>query len=90
MRSSSHGKLWSGVWRVADPKITLASVASMTVGATAAAWQGPIAWPWLALTVIGMAGCGVLAFTLPLASVGLGAGVLAVGAPAWVLHHRRR
>ena len=54
MRSSSHGKLWSGVWRVADPKITLASVASMTVGATAAAWQGPIAWPWLALTVIGI------------------------------------
>lgn len=44
----------SGVWRVADPKITLASVASMLVGAAAAAWQGPIAWGWLALTVFGI------------------------------------
>jgi 1,4-dihydroxy-2-naphthoate polyprenyltransferase len=44
----------AGVWRVADPKITLASVASMVVGATAAAAAGPIAWGWLALTVVGV------------------------------------
>src|SRR5512142_1587467 len=44
----------SGVWRVADPKITLASVASMLVGAGAAAWKGPIAWGWLILTVLGI------------------------------------
>lgn len=44
----------AGVWRVADPKITLASVASMLVGAAAAAWQGPVAWGWLALTVLGI------------------------------------
>jgi len=44
----------AGVWRVADPKITLASVASMLVGATAAATTGPIAWGWLALTVLGV------------------------------------
>lgn len=44
----------AGVWRVADPKITLASVASMLVGAAAAAWQGPVAWSWLALTVLGI------------------------------------
>jgi 1,4-dihydroxy-2-naphthoate octaprenyltransferase len=44
----------AGVWRVADPKITLASVASMIVGAGAAAWQGTIAWGWLALTVVGI------------------------------------
>jgi 1,4-dihydroxy-2-naphthoate octaprenyltransferase len=44
----------AGVWRVADPKITLASVASMLVGAAAAAWHGPVAWGWLALTVAGI------------------------------------
>lgn len=44
----------AGVWRVADPKITLASVASMIVGATCAAWQGPIAWGWLLATVLGI------------------------------------
>lgn len=44
----------AGVWRVADPKITLASVASMLVGIGAAAWQGPIAWGWLVLAVLGI------------------------------------
>ena len=49
-----HGSIAAGVWRVADPKITLASVASMIVGATAAGHAGPIAWGWLALTVLGV------------------------------------
>jgi 1,4-dihydroxy-2-naphthoate polyprenyltransferase len=49
-----RGSIAAGVWRVADPKITLASVASMIVGATAAAWRGPMAWGWLALTVAGV------------------------------------
>ncbi len=44
----------AGVWRVADPKITLASVASMIVGASAAAFAGPISWPWLVLTIAGI------------------------------------
>ena len=44
----------TGIWRVADPKITLASVASMIIGASAAAFSGPIAWPWLVLTVLGI------------------------------------
>jgi 1,4-dihydroxy-2-naphthoate octaprenyltransferase len=44
----------AGVWRLADPKITLASVAAMIVGATAAAFDGPIAWGWLGLTVLGI------------------------------------
>lgn len=51
---STPSNLPAGIWRVADPKITLASVASMIVGAGAAAWSGPIAWGWLALTVIGI------------------------------------
>lgn len=44
----------AGIWRVADPKITLASVSSMIIGAACAAWQGPVAWGWLAATVIGI------------------------------------
>lgn len=45
---------WRGVWRVADPKITLASVAAMLLGAAMAATAGPIHWGWLALTVAGI------------------------------------
>lgn len=43
-----------GVWRLVDPRVTLASVASMTVGATAASADGPMHWGWLALTVAGI------------------------------------
>ena len=53
-RPRTRGNFAAGVWRVADPKITLASVASMIVGATAAAWYGPIAWGWLLATVAGI------------------------------------
>jgi 1,4-dihydroxy-2-naphthoate polyprenyltransferase len=49
-----HGDILLGIWRVADPKITLASLASMILGTAFAAWRGPIAWPWLALTVLGI------------------------------------
>jgi 1,4-dihydroxy-2-naphthoate octaprenyltransferase len=47
-------RFWQGVWRVADPKITLASVASLFLGACAAAHDGPLAPGWLALTIIGI------------------------------------
>jgi len=51
----SHGsKIASGVWRVADPKITLASVAAMILGVGLAAWRGPLDYGWLALTVLGV------------------------------------
>jgi 1,4-dihydroxy-2-naphthoate octaprenyltransferase len=46
--------LWQGVYRLADPKITLASVASMIVGACVAAAHGAISWGWLAITVLGI------------------------------------
>lgn len=49
-----RGDIALGIWRVADPKITLASVASMILGAALAAWQGPLSWGWLALTVLGI------------------------------------
>ena len=49
-----RSNLLEGIWRVADPKITLASAASLIVGAAAAAHDGRIAWGWLALTVLGI------------------------------------
>lgn len=49
-----HPDLWAGVWRLADPKITLASAASLLLGTAAAARDGPIAWGWLVLTLVGI------------------------------------
>lgn len=51
---SRLGRPWSGVWRLADPKISLASMASMFLGASVAARDGPLAAGWLALTVLGI------------------------------------
>jgi len=44
----------AGLWRLADPKISLASFAAMFLGAAAAAADGPLAWSWLALTILGV------------------------------------
>ena len=44
----------AGLWRLADPKVSLASFASLFLGLTAAAAQTPIAWGWLVLTVAGI------------------------------------
>lgn len=44
----------AGLWRLADPKISLASMASIFVGAAAAARDGALAPGWLALTVLGI------------------------------------
>ena len=46
--------LAAGVHRLADPKITLASAASLLTGAAAAARDGPLAWGWLAVCVAGI------------------------------------
>lgn len=46
--------LRQGFWRLADPKISLASVASMLLGAAAAASAGPLSLGWLAMTVAGI------------------------------------
>ncbi|MDQ3351567.1 MAG: amino acid permease, partial [Actinomycetota bacterium] len=53
--------------------------------ANAAAWTLPAAqrrWPRM-LSVLGVAGCALLAFTLPEVSVLVGGGVLALGALIW-------
>ncbi len=47
-------KFWQGFWRLADPKISLASFSGIWLGACAAAAKGPLSWAWLAVTVIGI------------------------------------
>jgi 1,4-dihydroxy-2-naphthoate polyprenyltransferase len=44
----------AGFWRLADPKISLASMASIFLGTCAAAREGPLLWGWLAVTVVGI------------------------------------
>lgn len=53
------GQARAGVWRLADPRISLASMASIFLGAAAAAAAGPIDAGWLALTVVGILGLEV-------------------------------
>lgn len=48
------GSRWQGLSRLADPKVTLASVASMVLGAAASARHGSIDWGWLGLTFAGI------------------------------------
>ena len=43
-----------GLWRLADPKVSLASFASLFLGLAAAGTQAPLAWSWLVLTVAGI------------------------------------
>lgn len=47
-------RFWQGFWRLADPKISLASFAGLLLaGCVAAADQG-LAWGWLLLTILGV------------------------------------
>jgi 1,4-dihydroxy-2-naphthoate octaprenyltransferase len=45
---------WRGFWRLADPKISLASLASMLLGTCVAAAHGPLHLGWLLATVAGI------------------------------------
>jgi 1,4-dihydroxy-2-naphthoate octaprenyltransferase len=45
---------WQGFWRLADPKISLASFAGVFLGGCMAAADATIDWPWLVLTVLGV------------------------------------
>ena len=47
-------RFWTGFWRLADPKISLASFSSMFLGACAAAARGSLDYFWLAVTVLGI------------------------------------
>jgi len=50
----SEGDRWRGFWRLADPKITLTSVAALFLGSSVAATEGPVAWAWLGLTALAL------------------------------------
>ena len=43
-------RYWRGLWRLADPKISLTSAASMYLGLAVVAVEGPVPWGWLAVT----------------------------------------
>ena len=45
---------WKGFWRLADPKISLASFAGLWLGACAASADQSLLWGWLALTIGGV------------------------------------
>jgi 1,4-dihydroxy-2-naphthoate octaprenyltransferase len=47
-------RFWTGFWRLADPKISLASFASMFLGACAAAAGKRLDFFWLAVTILGV------------------------------------
>jgi len=47
-------QFWQGFWRLADPKICLASGASIFLAAAMASDAQPLHWGWLALTVVGI------------------------------------
>jgi 1,4-dihydroxy-2-naphthoate octaprenyltransferase len=50
---NSHSS-WRGLGKLADPRLTLASLSSMLIGTAAAARHGPLQWGWLAATVAGI------------------------------------
>ncbi|MFP4436413.1 MAG: prenyltransferase [Chloroflexaceae bacterium] len=50
-QNNQQTDLWRGFWRLADPKITLASMAAIFLGTCTAAARGPLDWGWLAVTV---------------------------------------
>ncbi|MGH7144193.1 MAG: prenyltransferase [Planctomycetota bacterium] len=43
-----------GLWRLADPKISLASMAGLFLGACVAWHDGPLEWTWLFVAVLGI------------------------------------
>jgi 1,4-dihydroxy-2-naphthoate octaprenyltransferase len=50
----SSRPFWSGLWRLSDPKISLASISSMSLGALAASGAGPVSLRWLLTVVVGV------------------------------------
>ncbi len=48
------GKFRTGLWRLADPKISITSAASMAIGAAMAVRDDGFSWLWLALLALAM------------------------------------
>jgi 1,4-dihydroxy-2-naphthoate polyprenyltransferase len=51
---ANFSRRWEGFWRLADPKISLASMSSIFIGAAAAWRHGSLDWSWFLLTVAGI------------------------------------
>lgn len=51
--TSNKTSIRQGIWALADPKISITSLASMTIGVSVAALEGPISWLWF--IVLGLA-----------------------------------
>jgi 1,4-dihydroxy-2-naphthoate octaprenyltransferase len=52
--AARYPRFLTGLWHLADPKISLASMASIFLGTCLAAAVGPIHYGWLAVTVLGI------------------------------------
>lgn len=52
--TASISNFLTGLWKLADPKISMASMASIFLGTCLAAAIGPIHYGWLAITVFGI------------------------------------
>lgn len=52
--SMPQGRLWQGFWSLADPKISITSLACMVVGASVAATHAPLDWTWLGLLALAL------------------------------------
>ncbi|MCA8965598.1 MAG: prenyltransferase [Planctomycetes bacterium] len=52
--SGGRGDVWQGFWRLADPKISITSLACMLVGGSVAAQHAPLHWGWLAVTGVAL------------------------------------
>ncbi len=46
--------MWQGFWRLADPKISITSLACMAIGGGVAASEGALHWGWLAVTGVAL------------------------------------
>ncbi|MDT8410672.1 MAG: prenyltransferase [Wenzhouxiangellaceae bacterium] len=49
---SASRNAWNGFWRLADPKISLTSLAAIYVGVSVAAAEAAFSWTWLAVTLL--------------------------------------
>lgn len=55
-RAGGTGRPWRAFCRLADPKISLTSAASLYLGLAVAAAEGPVAWGWVGLTAAALFG----------------------------------
>lgn len=52
--NNKQGDFSQGLWRLADPKISITSVAAMMIGAPVAARDSQLSWAWLIVTALAL------------------------------------